>query len=295
MSDDLMSYLDAAVSGWVLLATAAGLLIVHEIGYRLGRRHRVAMLEAQKSQADLLVPSLLGLVSLLLAFSFDIAQSRFDQRKALVIDDANAIGTTYLRAKTLPAPYDEHLQVLLREYIGDRLGAHRTAELQAALARSGELHNQLWAETTAVARANPDSEVVGRFIDALNHMIDVHEARVMVVLFQRMPRAILGMLFVVSALAIGMAGFRSGLDRTRALFSSAVLILAITAVLALIVDLDRPASRMFQVSQRAMEDLGETVSHDARSSARSSGSGDSRSKGGRAMDAQDAGGSRRRR
>lgn len=292
-----MSYLDAAVSGWVLLATAAGLLIVHEIGYRLGRRHRDVMLEAQKSQADLVVPSLLGLIGLLLAFSFDIAQNRFDQRKALVIDDANAIGTTYLRAKTLPAPYDEHIQVLLREYVGDRLRAHGAADLAAVLARSGTLHTELWAETTAVARANPDSEIVGMFIDALNHMIDIHQARVTVALFQRMPKAILGMLFVVSALTIGTVGFRSGLDRTRALVPAAVLVLAITAVLALIVDLDRPASRLFQVSQRAMEDLGETVSHDAPSSPRSpraSGPGGSRRDGARATD-EDAGGSHRTR
>jgi hypothetical protein len=161
MSNDLMSYLDAAVSGWGLLAMAVGLLVVHEIGYRLGRRHRDVMLEAQKSQADLVVPSLLGLVSLLLAFSFDIAQNRFDQRKTLVIDDANAIGTTYLRAKTLPAPYDEHVQGLLREYVGDRLREHGTADLAAVLDRSGTLHIELWAETTAVARANPDSEIVG--------------------------------------------------------------------------------------------------------------------------------------
>ena len=256
-----MTELDAPASGWELLVTVASLLIAIEIGYRLGRRRRDATLEARKSQADLLVLTLLGLLSLLLAFSFSMVATRFDQRKALVLDDANAIRTTYLRATPLPAPHGARLQGLLRTYIEVRVRATTPAELEAAIVRSGSMHNELWAEATAVAHANPGSEIVALFLDSLNRLIDLHEARVTVALFQRLPPAILWMLLVVSALAIGMAGFRSGLDRTRSVIPMCALVATVVAVLALIVELDRPASRMFEISQHAMQDVRKAMAH----------------------------------
>jgi len=258
----MREFLEAGIGGWVALATVAALLIIYELGDVLGRRRHNGAREARKAQADLLVPSLLGLLSLLLAFSLNIVQNRFDRRKALLLDDANAIGTTYLRAKTLPPPYDREIEALLHEYISFRVEARDPEALQVALVRSGKIHTQLWTQATAVARANPDSVVVGRFLESLNYMIDLHTARVTVGLYQRMPRAILWMLFFVSALAVGMAGFRAGLDRSRAVIPIALLVLAITAVLAMIVDLDRPGSRMFPISQGAMEDVRQSMMQD---------------------------------
>jgi hypothetical protein len=264
MTTSLNQLFEASISGWVLVVTFAVLLFVNEIGYRLGRRQAEERLGPRRSQADLLVPALLGLLGLLLAFSFDMVQTRFDRRRTLVVEDANAIGTTYLRAKTLPAPYDERLQALLREYIAYRTRGTTEAEVEVAIARSAVLHREMWEQTTEIARAQPDSVIVGRFIESLNKMIDLHETRITVALIERMPRPIIWVLFLISGLSVGMAGFRSGLDHTRAVIPMTVLTLAITAVLALIVDIDKPTSRIFEISQRPMFDISQVMARDTK-------------------------------
>jgi hypothetical protein len=254
--------LQTEIGGVGLLTIIAGLLLVYELGFRLGRRRRDSAVDARRSQADILIAALLGLLGLLLAFSFGIVEERFEKRKALVLDDANTIGTTYLRAKLLPSPHDQRVEALLREYVEDRTNINTPEGLQRGLARAPGLQRKLWSEATIVARANPDSEVVGRFVEALNNMIDLHESRVTVGLIQHMPWANIWLLVLVSALSVGMVGFRSGLAGTRSAIPAAMLVIAITAVLALIIDLDRPYSCAFPVSQRPMEDLLETISQD---------------------------------
>lgn len=247
--------IDPGPGGWLLVLLILGMLAANEVGYRFGRRTGIATSEAKKAQADLVVAGLLGLLGLLLAFSFGIVNDKFAERRQLVIEDANAIGKTYLRAELMPAPHDARIEALLRQYVAYRVGALTPEALEVALARSGELHVELWAEATALARAYPDSVMVGRFVEALNQMIDTHESRVAVALYLRLPEAIMTMLYAVALLSLGMMGFRSGLDRARSRIAALVLVLAITTVLALILDLDRPVSRLFRINQRAMSDV----------------------------------------
>src|SRR5690606_38751307 len=97
----------------ILLILVALLLLADELGFRLGRRHATDS-QDRCSRVAVFVAALLALLGLLLAFSFSIVEARFSARKALVIDEANAIGTTYLRAKLLPAPHGERIQRTLR-------------------------------------------------------------------------------------------------------------------------------------------------------------------------------------
>lgn len=252
-----MSHLiDPGRNGWLLALLLVGMLLVNEIGFRFGRHTREVTTEAKKAQSDLVVAGLLGMLGLLLAFSFGIVNDKFAQRRQLVIDDANAIAKTYLRAELMPAPHDARIEALLRRYVAYRAGSASSPKaIETALARSGELHLELWAEASELGRAYPDSVMVGRFVEALNQMIDVHESRVAVALYLRLPDAIMTMLYAVALLSIGMVGFRSGLDRARSPVAAFVLVLAIIVVLALILDLDRPVSRLFRVNQRAMTDV----------------------------------------
>jgi len=238
--------------GWlVMLGMAAGMFIVYELCYRLGRLREEAR-EARKSQTDVALAALFALLGLLLAFSFDIAESRFDRRKEIVLDEGTAIETTYLRAATLPRPYDTRTQAIVRRYAEHRLGVHTPEDLERAIRDSASDHSELWAETTAVARESP-TPIVGLFVDAVNRMLDLHEARITVGLFQRLPSAIFTMLYIVSLLAIGMIGLRSGFDRTRGWFVAVVLVIAIMSVIAMIDSLDNPTSRFFQINQYAIE------------------------------------------
>lgn len=239
---------------WLVIIISAGLGICAGIGFHLGRRAREEEGPKRASQADLMVGGVLALLGLLLAFTFSIVQNRFDRRKELSIEAANAIGTTYLRAAMLPAPHDQRIQAWLRQYTDLRLGQKPPDEFRRALTRSDQLQRLIWQDTVVMARANPTSQITGRFIESLNNMIDLQTTRVTVTLFQRLPQVILVVLLAVAALALGMVGFRAGLVRTRSPFLTGIVAITIAAVLALIIDLDRPTARLFRVNQAAMQD-----------------------------------------
>jgi hypothetical protein len=244
-----------------LVIMGAGLLLAYELGHRIARRRPDDTRDAKKSQADVAVASLLALLGLLLAFSFQLGAERFDKRKQLVLDESNAITTTYLRATLVPAPYDHRIQELLREYVAVRANVTTADELERALKESGRLHGELWANATAIARALPDSPVAALFISALNNMIDLQEARVTVALYQRIPPAIFASLYFVALLGIGMVGIRSGLDRVRGLASATVLVASVMCVMGLIASLDQPMSRLFTISKHAIEDTQRILTH----------------------------------
>lgn len=255
--------IEHALPWWAfLLVAVAVLLVATEIGFRIGRRSAGAATEGRQGQAGVLIGALLALLGLLLAFSFSIVESRFAARKSLVLEEANAIGTAYLRAQTVPDPQGPRLEELLREYVQTRTQIRTSAELERALRASEVLHRGLWKEATETAKAHPDSEVVALFLASLNEVIDLHESRVTVALYQRLPRPILWTLYVVSILSMGLLGYGAGIGRWRSPFATVALTISVASVIVLIVELDRPGGRLFRVNQHALEDLRETVAQD---------------------------------
>lgn len=249
-----------SLPGWgaVLLVTVTLLLVVAEVGFRLGRRHPTAD-DDRKTQAGVLIAALLALLGLLLAFSFSIVESRFTARKNLVLEEANAIETTWLRAAVLPAPHDERVQALLRAYVGYRVGRRTPEALDAAIRLSEDLHEDLWAEAVLVGERYPESEMVSLFMRSLNEVIDLHESRITVALHQRLPTPILLTLYVVSILSMAVLGYGAGLSRTRTLLPTTALVVAVSAVVVLIVELDRPMGRLIEVNQAALVDVREAM------------------------------------
>jgi hypothetical protein len=153
----------------------------------------------------------------------------------------------------VPAPYNQQIQKLLREYVHTRAQVRSADELERALRESERLHGELWANANAVAAAAP-GPITALFITSLNNMIDLHESRVTVALYQRLPPAIFASLYFVALLAIGMVGLRAGLDQVRGLLSATTLVASIMCVMALIASLDQPMSHLFGVSKHAIED-----------------------------------------
>lgn len=237
--------------GWlVLVGTVVAFLIVAEVGFRVGRR-RPASAEASSPSAVVL-GGLLALLGLLLAFNFSIVETRYATKRALVLEEANAVGTTYLRARMLPEPNRRAIQRLLREYVAVRLDSPSLREL---LAGSRRLHAQLWNETTRVGRSMPSSEVVALFIESLNNVIDLHQSRVTIGFYARLRWPIVATLFAVSFSCLAMLGYQTGLLGRRGLPSTLALTLAIAAVITIIIELDRPMAPVFRVNQRPIEDV----------------------------------------
>jgi hypothetical protein len=252
----------AGLSWWAaLLVLAVCLLVAAELGFRLGRgAARRNPTRSSSVQVGAVLGGLLGLLGLLLGFSFGIVESRFSARKALVLDEANAIGTSYLRAALLPDERGPKIRTLLREYVDLRLGPATPVALQDAISSSGRIHGELWRETVLVGTAHPSSKVVGLFIESLNDVIDLHTSRVSVGLHQRMPGAIFHVLLTVSLLALFVLGYSSGLACLREPVTMVALVVCVASVVVLIRELDVPGASLFRVDHWAMEDVRRAMS-----------------------------------
>jgi hypothetical protein len=200
------------------------------------------------------VAATLGLLAFTLGLTFSMAASRFDARKQLVVADANAIGTTYLRTSLLPEPQASRFRQILRDYTDMRVDAALHAEdFQKALAGSEALQSQLWRETADYAAKNPNA-VTALFVDAVNHMIDVHGLRLAAVR-SRTPGAIWAFLFLTAAVGLLSIGYHAGLSGARRSVAATALVLAFSGIIMLIGDLDRPDRGFLVISQQPMIDL----------------------------------------
>jgi hypothetical protein len=191
---------------------------------------------------------------LLLGFTLALEAPRYAERRSLLVDEAVSIGTTYLRAGTLPQPYREHSQQLLRQYVDARidlddagLDAARFAE---ASNRSKRIHDQLWADLLAVCQTDRTA-VTAVYVNSLNETFDLHERRV-AALENRIPSPIWMLVIVVSVIAV----FTRGLTLTRRFWLTLVLVpVTIAIVVALIDDLDTPSRGLIRLDRRAMQRL----------------------------------------
>ncbi|MCF3947922.1 hypothetical protein AiwAL_17115 [Acidiphilium sp. AL] len=198
--------------------------------------------------------AVLGLAGLMLGFSFSMALSRYEQRRSLVVDEANAIGTTYLRAGLLAPDLRDAARPLLRRYVTARLAYFGAAEdrheIAAAEASAARLQVALWRIAEQASAVAPNA-ITGSFIRSLNQTIDL-EAERDAARHNRLP----GTVWVVLITVTAGASFFTGLllrGRYRATLAALPVILAI--VLGLIAELDTPRAGLLTISQHSMERL----------------------------------------
>ncbi len=248
---------------WLLfVGTCALSWAALEAGYRFGRwRH--ARIAGENESLGTVVGSILALFGLLLAFTVGSAASRFDSRREAVLAEANAIGTTYLRARLLPEPHAAESARLLREYVDVRVRGVREGRVQEAVARSVEIHELLWVEATRAAKVKPD-DITGLYIQSLNEMIDQHAVRVQVGIRSRLPVSLWYGLYAISFLAMATVGYSYGLSTARRSPALAGLLLAFSGTMFLIADLDRPFEGFLSVSQQATIDLQSSMKAEKR-------------------------------
>lgn len=239
----------------IFLATVAVISLSVEGGYRLGKVRRQRAETEKESSVGAMVAATLGLVAFMLAFTFGLAASRFDLRRQVILDEANAIGTSYLRSDFLPEPQRSETRRLLREYVNLRLAGVRIEAVRKAISESTKIHSRLWAQAVAAGEKDSRSIPIGLFIESLNEVIDLHSKRVMVGLRNRVPGTIWAALYFVAILAMGEVGYHEGLTSPRRSPAVLALVLTFSAVMYLIADLDRPLEGLLRISQRPILDL----------------------------------------
>ena len=186
-----------------------------------------------------------------------MALSRFEERRHAVLDEANAISTTALRASLLPAPYNTETLKLLREYAQLRvtISQHRPTleELGAGVARSNELQEQLW-QIAVVGAPKADPSVPSWLVfDALNQMFNAQRKR-LAVLGNQVPNEVLLALYGITVLAIAFAGYAQGLKKQPSRVPVYLMGVLACAVIILIEDIETPYTGFISVSQQPLID-----------------------------------------
>ena len=240
----------------VYLITVALLLLATEIGFRIGIRlqRRDSSLEGQPV-TNTVVGAMLALMAFLIALTVGIVIEQHNARKGLVITEANAVGTAYLRSGFLGEPDLTRSRDLLREYVEIRLtAASDPAQLELVVDRSEEIQGELWSIVEDNVRQGNDSDIMGLYIESVNAVIDVHTLRIAAV-HLRLPRLLGIMLYSAMVLSFVLVGVSNSADGERDFLAILLVTLVFVAVLMIIVDLDRPQEGLLTVSQAAMSDL----------------------------------------
>ena len=241
----------------VFIAFALFTMLCYEVGFRIGRWWQDREPGEQEGPTGFLVGSILALLAFLLAVTMGMASDRFDQRRAIVLDEANSIGTTYLRAGYLAEPASTQIRELLREYVPLRIVPTdaKAVDLAASIQRSRELLSEAWTISEDLARTTDQGDLVSLYLDSLNETIELNETRIIAGLYSRVPQTVVLLLVGGSVLSLVMVGYSAGLTKRRSLLSAVVLVIALGAVITIVVDLDRPRDGFIEVSQQPLIDL----------------------------------------
>ena len=236
----------------IFLIGAAIVFLASEFGWRLGMRTEG---HGPSSNISALEQSLLGFLALIVGFTFLMALTRFEARREAVLNEANAIGTTALRARLLPAPHREESLKLLREYAQIRIipAGKSFSELPAIIDRSNHIQEALWQQVKALSAKDNNMVPTGLFILALNELID-NQGKRLAALQNFIPQVVLVMLSGIAAVACGFAGYASGLDPLRSRLPVFITAFLVCSVIFVILDLDRPNVGFIIISQQPLID-----------------------------------------
>jgi hypothetical protein len=256
---ELLYWTPAYVIGVVFLAV---LLVAVAVGHRIGTWLRTRHRTVASSELSTVQTALLGLLGLLLAFTYSFVASRWDARKRAVVDEADALGTAYLRTQFRSGPAAEQLRALLREYTRSRIVtddiARTCQQLQAAMAHSQQVRNELWPAAIQLKGDSAPTTLDALLFASLNEVVDRHTQR-WAAARDRLPVIILAMLAAVAVLSLGLVGFSGGLTARRGSYFTIALAVVISAVLLVIIDLDRPGRGIVRVSQEPLIDALESM------------------------------------
>lgn len=237
----------------------ASILLAYEIFFRVGRRHQQKTDKEVKAQTSTIQAGILGLLALLLGFTFNMALQRFDNRSYAVIKEANAIGTSLLRTKLLPSPYDSITYHMLQEYIDLRteissIDLTQEQERKEINKETNLVQDKIWDTAIKASEIDPRPVTTGYFITSLNDVIDARGER-NAILQRHVPEVILFLLFTVFIIGGALMGYTSGLGMKRAYISTVMFTFLIVLVVFIIIDLDRPKRGLIKIKQNSLIEL----------------------------------------
>jgi hypothetical protein len=237
------------------------LLVARELGAFLRTRRNRRKVQQPGTPSDVAAGegdsfstnTVLGLLALLIGFTFSLALGRYDERRSLVLHEANALGTTWLRTDLLETPDAERVRAVLRRYVDARVDFAKAKTAQQEVeqyARSSALQAELWAAVMAATTSFRDTPRASLMITSTNESIDLAGER-FAARQDHIPHRILRMLFLFALFAAGLLGY----ERVRQRTSTTLLLLLFSLAVGLVLDLDLPSTGGINVPQDPMLDL----------------------------------------
>ena len=251
---------------WPIAATVALILALSiaatELGFRYGTRARVTQSDRDFAMTTGMKASIIGLVALLLGFSFSITSSRFAERNRIVMEEANTISTCYDRAGLVAEPARGKIRDALRKYTAVRLEHFSQALDPEAFERTGKEMRvalaELWSGVTIAVQADPQLANTSQIVAGANAVMDISEFREWTML-NRLPAAVvvlLGLCMVISGALVGHSSAEAGERHPGLWIALNVLIMMVVFV---ILDFDRPRRGLIQISQKPLVEVLEEM------------------------------------
>lgn len=242
----------------IFIGTIAIVLASMEVGYRLGRKtHKTAPNEKAPAVSGVSA-AVLGLTAFMLAFAFGSVSSRFDLRKQLVRDDANAIRTAYSRAEFLPDRDRVVTHALMTRYLDERIafaqGPFDPDRLTQTRGSSERTLRRLWNIAVANARKDMNSDVAALYVESLNEMAEINATRIAVGAQTRLPAIIWASLLGLAVLGMTSVGYHAGIEDSQRSKVAVALATGFALVILMIAALDRPHG-FVRVAQQPLVDL----------------------------------------
>jgi len=259
---NIIEVLDGLPLWGILVVSLLITFLSIEFGFLMGRRRQNRSAGKGRILTGPVVGAAFSLLAFMLAMTFGAVDSRFSEIKHVAIDEANAIGTAFVRADLLPDAERAEARQLLHDYVDLRIEAVRSdveEQVRQAIDESEKLQDDLWSTAAAIADRHP-TPISALFVQSLNEVIDIHAKRITLVHHYRLPGTIWMLLYGLAILAMAMGGYDTGLSGSRRAVSiTLAAALAFSVVFTLVIALDRPHQHLSTATQAAMIDLQEDI------------------------------------
>ena len=247
---------------WLLyIGTVAIVIASVYTGFFLARAHIKKNRTDSEGPINTIVAATMGLLAFILAFTFGVTTSRFEDRKSLMLEEVNSIETTYLRCDLIPEPQRSEIQTLLKKYVDIRVKLQADPQdYQILVPESEHLQTLMWDQAVSLSEsAQKNPQLVALFINSMNDMFDLQTKRITVATIFRLPRLLWQALFLLIILCMVEVGYLFGLaGKSPNLLLIILLALSFSAMITLVGDLDRSGSGkpgLIRVPSQPMIDL----------------------------------------
>jgi hypothetical protein len=237
----------------IAVGLIAGVSAAHELGFWLGS-HTRSTDEPLDRQVALVRTSTAALVAFLIGFAFSGAASRFIDRLDIIVKEANALGTAYLRADVIAEPQRSELKAAVKEYTADRvqlLSGKPRDEIEPLLAKVDGLHERMWQ--SAIKGTQENAPLMQVVLPPINDVIDLHTTH-LAMARRHLPLPIMAVLLGASAISVGLVGFGNGRLGRRFTRLDAVYGVVLSVALWMTIDLDYPGIGIIRVVNRPVVD-----------------------------------------